>query len=507
MNKRTYFTASKAGCGLALMALLLCAGQEGVRAQAADTGSQILTTAEATEQPLEPSVTPNPEPTITPAPDAVPTPAPVIYLSETLKRMSTYDYVDNSITGVSEKRLSLKTLQAKVAQYGKLYGTGMPFEEYKEAMSYQWEDAKEYNKKPVKVTVDIKKTMNYDSYVSTLKKLSRYDGVNLFKIGTSTEGRDLYAIEIDVQSDEPKKVFMLTGQVHAREFAGGTFIVKQFADLIQKAQTDKGTMEFLKKNKFVAVPIINVDGREALIQEQKKWTTKAGSLWKAYTNGVEGNRNFPGLQWGQVAKGKTRKSIITSKPSYANYPGAYAGSNLETKAMMKWFYQYTVVEQAAAYLDLHQQGSIIYAGKGWQTRQQEQKSKDLRTKVLALINKNNLRRKYTKTGDSSIGLQGQGSSLTDYAITLAVGAKFSPAYGFSAFTDGKREYMLMEIRDLDYNKIKVEAANNNFAALTVEIGYDQSYLGNSSYTRSLLAKEYTNYNFDELLLKLPSMIK
>ncbi len=530
MNMHTYLTAKKLGCGLAMMSLLLCVPQEGISALAADTTNGVQTAtesslpAEPTAVPVpEPSATPTPEPSVTPAPDSIitpspmpsvtpapvttPTPPPVEFLSETLEKMSSYDYVGNSVTGISMKKLSLKTLQNRMESYGKLFGSGMPYKEYQEAMSFQWVDAKEYDKKPVKVTVDIKNTMDYNSYVSTLKKLSRYDGVNLFKIGTSTEGRDLYAIEIDVESSTPKKVFMLTGQVHAREFAGGTFIVKQFSDLIQKAQTDPKTMEFLKNNKFVAVPIINVDGREALIKDQKKWTTRGGSLWKAYTNGVEGNRNFPGLQWGQLAKGKSMRSGIASKPSYANYPGSYAGSNNETKALMKWFYQYIVVEQAHAYLDLHQQGSIVYAGKGWQTRRQEQLSKDFRTSLLALMNKDWPRRRYSKTGDSSIGLQGQGSSLTDYATTLAVGAKFSPAFGFSAFTDGKKEYMLLEIRDLDNNKVKVEEANKNFAALTVEIGYGESYLGNSSYTRSLLAKEYVNYNFDELLLKLPTMVK
>jgi hypothetical protein len=314
-------------------------------------------------------------------------------------------------------------------------------------------------------------------------------------------------IEIDVESDKPKKVIMLSGQVHAREFAGGTFIVKQFADMIQKAQTDKKTMDFLKSYKFVAVPIINVDGREALIKEQKSWT-RSGQMWKAYTNGVDGNRNFPGLQWGQVSKGNSRKSIIESKPTYANYPGTYAGSNNETMAMMKWFYQYVVVDQASAYLDLHQQGAIVYAGKEWQTEKQEQYSKKLRTQVLSLLNSGYLRRSYNRYSDpSDTGLQGQGSSLTDYAMALADGAKFSPAFGFSAFSNGKKEYMLMEIKDLDNNRIKIKAANENFAALTIEIGYGKSYLGNSSYTRSLLAKEYRNYRFDKLLTSLPDMLK
>jgi hypothetical protein len=421
--------------------------------------------------------------------------------------MAKYDYVRKSVTGLSTKKTPIKTLQSMVKNYGKLYSTGMPFDEYKEAMSKVWEDVTDYKSKPVKMSVDLTKTMDYNAYVNTLKKLSRYDGVYLYKIGKSTCGRDLYAIEIDMTSKSKKNVIMLTGQVHAREFAGGTYLVKQFVDLIQKAQTDKKTMELLKSNKFVAVPIINVDGREALIYEPSKWTTRSGELWKAYTNGIESNRNLPGLQWGQVLNGKSKKSIIESKPGYANYPGNYPGSNSETKAMMKWLYHYVVVEQAVYYLDLHQQGSIIYAGKGWQTKKQEQYSLNLRTDVLSLINNGNMRRKYNRVyEENTYGLQGEGSSLTDYAVTLAVGAKFSPSFGFHAFTDGKKEYMLLQIKDLDNNKIKVNPVNKNFAAITVEIGYGRNYLGNSSNTRNLLAKEYYNYNFDELLTALPKML-
>lgn len=458
-----------------------------------------------TPQPTQtPSPTVVPKPTITPSPK--PTKAP--FRSETLNKMSDYDYVGKSVTGVSKRKETVKSLQSKVQAYGTLYGIGMPYEEYQNAMSYLWTDATEYDKKPVKITVNIKNSMNYSSYVNTLKKLSRYEGVYLYKIGKSTEGRDLYAIEVDMGASNQKKVMMLTGQIHAREFAGGTFIVKELVDLVQKAQTDKKTMELLKKYKFVAVPIVNVDGREALIESPSKWTIKGGDLWKAYINGTDGGRNFPGLQWGQVASGSKYKSSIALKPGYANYPGAYGGSNNETKAMMKWLYHYTVVEQASLYLDMHQQGSIIYAGKTWQTKKQEQKSQDLRTNVMNVLNKGITRRKYVRVYEGSLyGLKGEGSSLTDYAVSLAVGAKFSPAYGFHAFSDGKKEFILMQVKDLDLSKLKVKEANPNFAAITIEIGYGTKYLGDTASTRRLLANEYNYYNYGKLLEALPQVIK
>lgn len=458
--------------------------------------------------PVTPSVTPTVAPTKAPKPTVTPTPTKIPYRSKTLELMSTYDYVGKSVTGISQKKEPLSVLQNRIKAYGSLYGTGMPFEEYKKAMNYKWVDATEYDKKPTKISVSIKDTMDYKTYVNTLKSLSRYKGVYLYKIGKSTLGRDLYAIEINVDSSYKKNVIMMTGEVHGREFAGGTFIVKELVDLVQKAQTDKKTMELLKRNKYVAVPIINVDVREGLIYKPSNWTTKGGELWKAYANGTDGGRNFPGLQWGQVAKGSVFKSSIATKPGYAHYAGKYAGSNSETKAMMKWLYHYIVVEKADRYIDMHQQGSIVYAGKTWQTKTQEKRSQQLRTDVMNILNKGITTRKYTRVYEGGLyGMLGEGSSLTDYAITLAVGAKFSPAYGFHTFTDGKKEYILLQVKDLDKSKIKFKEANSKFAAITLEIGYGRNYLGNSAATRRLLSQEYQYYNYGKLLETLPQSIK
>ncbi len=462
--------------------------------------------------PVTPSVTPSVAPTIAPTkapkPTVAPTPTKIPYRSKTLERMSTYDYVGKSVTGISQKKEPLSVLQNRIKAYGSLYGSGMPYEEYKQAMNYQWVDATEYDKKPTKISVSIKDTMDYKTYVNTLKSLSRYKGVYLYKIGKSTLGRDLYAIEIDVDSSYKKNVIMMTGEVHGREFAGGTFIMKELVDLVQRAQTDKKTMELLKRNKYVAVPIINVDVREGLIYKPSSWTTKGGELWKAYADGTDGGRNFPGLQWGQVAKGSVFKSSIATKPGYANYAGKYAGSNSETKAMMKWLYHYIIVEKADRYIDMHQQGSIVYAGKTWQTKTQEKRSQQLRTDVMNILNKGITTRKYTRVYEGGLyGMLGEGSSLTDYAITLAVGAKFSPAYGFHTFTDGTKEYILLQVKDLDQSKIKFKEANSKFAAITLEIGYGRNYLGNSAATRRLLSQEYQYYNYAKLLETLPLSIK
>lgn len=325
----------------------------------------------------------------------------------------------------------------------------------------------------------------------------------LYKIGKSTEGRDLYSIEIDVQSDRDKKVFIFAGQHHSREFAGGIFLLKQFADLIQKAQRDPATMELLKQNKYVAVPIVSVDVREALIHMPSKWTIN-GELWKAYSNGTDGNRNYPGLQWGQIARGNYLESTIMFYPAYGFYAGSHGGSSMETKAMMKWVYHYVVIEKAICYLDYHQKGRSIYAGCHWQTKDQFETSMKLVKNLQSVIrNKYGVSYRYIPE-QKHYGLQGEGSASTDYSIALAVGAKFSPAYGFHVFPYEGKEYTLMEIVDLDRKSIEPIVANSKFAAATIEIGADIRYLGYDKNARNLIASEYYNYNFDKLLEKLPT---
>ena len=469
---------------------------------------------EVTNAPPEVSpivtITPTISPTISVTPTATPkptvTPKPTPFIPNTLKVMKEHNYVTESVTGVSRSRLSLTTLNKKLTKVGKVTKIGMTVTEYKKVMNNEWKDVTDYKNKPVKITVDTSKTLSYANYVSILKKLSRYDGVYLYEIGKSTNGRIMYSIEVDVKSKKDKKVIMLTGQTHSREFAGGVFILKQLTDLVQKAQIDNKTMLLLQSYKYVAVPIISLDVREGLIYSPSSWI-QGGQLWKAYANGTDGNRNYPGLQWGEVSIGNTTSVSIAKKPGYGKYMGTYAGSATETKAMMKWFYQYVVVEQAVYHLDYHQQGSLIYAGKPWQTKAQENRCITFATKLKTFFNAGNFRRYNYIKESASYGLQGEGSTATDFSVSLAVGAKFSPQYGFMVFSSNGKEYTLMEIRDLDTTKVKIKEANNKFATATIEIGYGTSYLGNSTLARQLITKEYKAYHYSSLLETIPTFIK
>ena len=106
------------------------------------------------------------------------------------------------------------------------------------------------------------------------------------------------------------------------------------------------------------------------------------------------------------------------------------------------------------------------------------------------------------------GLRGEGSSITDYAMSLAFGARYSEAFGINVYVDSKgKEYTLLQIPDLEESPVQLEKANPRFAAATYEIGIGNAYLGYSANTRCLIAEEYTKYHFDSLLEALPDLVQ
>lgn len=425
----------------------------------------------------------------------------VVKTSEAVEDSKNIDFVSLSTTGIDGNQMTLEELQETIKSKGGSFigdAIGMPYDEYVEAMTAEWVDCTKYNKKPTRVTLDIERSYTYYSLVSKMKNLSKYEGVWCYSIGESVEGRKIYALDIDIKSDEEKQLIVLTGNVHARETAGTMYIIKTLADLIQSK--DKNDKALLAKYHIVAVPCVNPDGREGVAFDTENYTYSDGQLWKATSNGTDLNRNFPGLSWCQVknTSDKTEYRSYSSKKLY--YLGDYAGSCPETKALMKFLYYFIVVKQARILIDYHQQGAISYAGKPWDKSEHQKACKSLAKTMFSYMNKGNDHDYYWVEETSTYGLEGTGSTLTDYACSIAYGAKFSPTYGFCVYTDGKNEYPLIDIPKMDKcDKKLIDEPNPEFATMTFEIGYGRQYLGYSAKTRKLLATEYTKYRFGNVI--------
>ncbi len=349
-----------------------------------------------------------------------------------------------------------------------------------------------------------------------MRSLSTHEGVYLYSIGKSVEGKNIYSIEVDMTKGKTKNTILLTGQVHARETAGPTFILKELIDLVKAYEKgEKRAKDVLGNTRFVAVPCVNPDAHDGIGFDTKNWTYSDGTLWKANANGADINRNYAGLSWMMRAKGieKTKYSSNSNKQIY--YAGDSAGSEPETRAMMK-FYQYWIgIRKAKMLIDYHQQGRISYTGKSYATESMNKRCEEMR-KALYKVQKNGLLGKsysYPEKEDEdtykSYGRNGAGSTNTDYAWAVALGAKFSTKYGFSVYTDTKgKEYTILEVPNRDktsylLNPILIPT----FRGFSWEIGYGKDYLGYSKDTLKLIAKEYDNYNFGEMLYAYYDLIK
>ncbi|MCR5432174.1 MAG: hypothetical protein K6E95_06425 [Lachnospiraceae bacterium] len=428
------------------------------------------------------------------------------FSTKTLETINTFDYYSHSISNLSEDPLTFGEISALMKNYGTYIGSpGMSDDLYKEAMEQQWEDCTVRDKDFEPISFDITAAYTYNSLINILYMLSRIDGVNLYKIGKSTKGRPLYAIEVDIPSKKEKDTVLLTGTIHARETAGCTYIIKQLVDLLQ--DKSKKAKKVLSCTRFVAVPCVNPDGRDGVCFYTENYTYKSNELWKATSDGTDLNRNFPGLSWGQIAKGYEKSDYINTSPKKLYYPGPYAGSAPETRAMMKFLYHYIVLEKASIYIDYHQQGRVMYVEKPWCSATQRELCSDAAEYFKTILNKGQKKSSSNKyileKEEKEYGLNGVGSTMTDYACSIANGSKFSRAYGFNVYCTKKQEYPLIMIPHIDKTKKNLlEAPNPNLITFTFEIGWGKKALGYSDKTRKTLADEYKNYYFSEVLYEL-----
>jgi len=429
-----------------------------------------------------------------------------VYVNDTVRRANTYNY--GLTISRSGKRLSRKKIGKRIKDYGTYGDTpGMPTAEYIEAMDFKWRDVTRSSKKWKRTGVSLTKKYSYKKLVKIMRKLSAYDGVYMYYIGRSTSGKPMYALDVDLTrcAEADKHTVLLTGQVHARETAGPTFILKEIADLLNAyIDGDKAAKKVLWNTRYVAVACVNPDGHDGIAYHVDDWTYDDDQLWKATSNGTDLNRNFPGLSWMQLKTGNKKTKYASTTPDKLYYWGDYAGSCSETKAMMKFYQFFIGVEHAEMLIDYHQQGRITYAGKGYVPDHNNELCESLRTACYDTQKDGDLGECYTycyDDTDEDYGLICTGSTNTDYAWAVAIGAMFSTKYGFSVYTDtAGKEYPLIMIPDYDEAEVELTGMRvPEFRQLSWEIGYGKKYLGYSKDTRELLKDEYYNYNFDEML--------
>jgi hypothetical protein len=325
-----------------------------------------------------------------------------------------------------------------------------------------------------------------DTLEQHILNLGRYDGVNVSVIGQSEMGRNIYMVTVDLGGTGNQPLIMLSGGVHAREFAGPEYIIKCLNDTLKKAQSDVYTRSLLQRATIVAVPLVNPDGRALILDGGPRRR-------KTNANGVDLNRAMPSINAGMLEIDADLAWNFSDTPGLEFFAGYSLGSESETQTMIKWFN--TFVPKAAAYIDLHQQGGGCYYEKPFAANVVDEASLAFAQTVSAL-----LRGGYRPKGEpGNYTLNGDGGTLTDYARSISEGYAYSYRLGRMALLMDGVETPLICFGDIDdYLKFYMPV-NPDFVCMTMETGRSSAYLGPGRRVRKNRAAEYKRYGWDDFL--------
>lgn len=307
-------------------------------------------------------------------------------------------------------------------------------------------------------------------------------------------------IQVIEQNDVSRPTIMLTGQVHANEFAGSMFILKQINDLLK----DQSNRLLYENVRLVTVPVVNPDGREINL-------VNGTSNKKSNANGVDINRNFPSVGASQLFNGQSKPSLLTSGPSLAYYPGPTLGSEPETQALMKWFNVNVkkTNNENTYYFDYHQHGRGIFVSKPWDHQNSQKETVALGQSIMGYLNQGissgGYKRIYNITNKS---IDGTGGATIDQVMSDAKGMIFSNYWGVSSFNTGDANDPTNKgIPAVIFNTITKEneqyykPLNPNFQGGTIEVTINNgngSPLGYKQTARNLMAQEYDRFHFNGL---------
>jgi carboxypeptidase T len=174
---------------------------------------------------------------------------------------------------------------------------------------------------------------SYRELEADLKTLeSAHPGtVKLFMIGTSLEGRNLYAIKISdaPERDEGKPGILFLGCHHAREWISVEVPLLLARYLAENAGSDPGVADLIARSEIWIVPLVNPDGLEYSIGVYRYWRKNRRANADG-SFGVDLNRNY-GYKWGVDDVGSS------PSPLSETYRGPSAFSEPETRAVRDLF--------------------------------------------------------------------------------------------------------------------------------------------------------------------------
>jgi hypothetical protein len=155
--------------------------------------------------------------------------------------------------------------------------------------------------------------------------------VKLFTIGTSLEGRHIYAAKIShtPEQDEDEAGILFLGCHHAREWISVEVPLLLARYLAESAETDATVRDLVGRSEVWIVPLVNPDGLEYSIDVYRYWRKNRRANADG-SFGVDLNRNY-GYMWGADDAGSS------PSPLSETYRGPAAFSEPETRAVRDLF--------------------------------------------------------------------------------------------------------------------------------------------------------------------------
>ena len=228
--------------------------------------------------------------------------------------------------------------------------------------------------------VDVSKVKySYAEMVDDLSKLySKYsDKMSYEVVGTSLDGRNIYAVTLGSQSAE--KQIVVTAGIHGREYLTPMLVMKQLEFYLYNYDTAQyggvPLSEIFEEFQICILPMCNPDGvtlalfgigaiksdslkdsiREVYESDKSRGYIGSDSFekylsyWKSNARGVDLNRNFNTSDWESVS--------YVSQPSFRNYKGTAPLSEPESQAMVRYVES---LSNPVLSLAIHSQGEVIY---------------------------------------------------------------------------------------------------------------------------------------------------
>jgi len=170
----------------------------------------------------------------------------------------------------------------------------------------------------------------------------KYPFVRAEIIGTSRLGKPLHALRVG----HGLKAIGINAAHHANEWITAALLTHFAEEYCAYCQVHP-EMDLLKRFTLHALPMINPDGADWVING-----TKPGE-WKANAYGVDLNSNYP-ASWEVARKNKFAQGFTAPGPK--GYVGAYPLCEPESRALAA----YTILHDFALTVSLHTQGEEIY---------------------------------------------------------------------------------------------------------------------------------------------------